>query len=76
MSLWSRKQDAAAAREAAQVGERIRELESILGLPFSGSSERRRLQNLRCLSASRIDPSDNGEQREPILWGDPRYFRS
>lgn len=51
---WKKKQDAAAQRELAYRAKTILELENILGLPYSGSSDVKRLKNLQAQAAIRV----------------------
>ena len=76
-SEWQHRQDEAAASEFKRARTEIATLENILGLPASSVPDNKvfsRLANLRSQAAAQIDPDDNGEQTEPIIWGDPRYF--
>ena len=75
---YQRRQDEASAREYARARKEILILETALRLPVSSVPDNRvfsRLSNLQAQAARLIDPDDNGEQHDPIFWGDPKYFR-
>ena len=81
LDTLKRANDEAVEREHQRTLNEIAELEVILRIPASNlalytpAEASRRLDNLRRQAATQIDPNDNGEQHEPIIWGDPRYFK-
>lgn len=67
----------AAIREGYRLQAELNEKEAILGLPRTNLSApisiadlRKRLAELTRLAAEKIDPNEDGTQRQPIYWGD------
>jgi len=81
LDTLKRANDEAVEREHQRTLNEIAELEVILRIPASNlalytpAEASRRLDNLRRQAATQVNPDDNGEQHEPIIWGDPRYFK-
>jgi len=81
LDTLKRANDEAVEREHQRTLNEIAELEVILRIPASNlalytpAEASRRLDNLRRQASTQVNPDDNGEQHEPIIWGDPRYFK-